>query len=581
MKPPAENVCASGVDAASLDARTRFDAELTLLHVLERMRRMNAGREIVTYEPDAIIRLTHAAVAARVDRLAAALAGLGVAPGDSVATLAWNSHRYFELMLAVPCAGVVLHTINPRLPADEIGRQIEEVGDRVVFVDPAALALLVQIAPQLSASRRLVCLCGGGAPDRMPAYERLLEAQTGERFAYPPFDERGIAVLCRTSGTTGPPRAVCYTHRSIVLHALVQLTADAAGISNADRVLAVAPIFHVNAWGLPYATALAGATLVLPGRDVSAPRLVEMIVREQITVAAGIPTIWHDVLGHARSTSARLDSLRLVITGGAPVPSELMRAYEREFGVTMIQSWGMTETLACSAYAWPPAASDQREGWDFRQTAGRLIPLIEARIVDERRRELPLDGQTRGRIELRSALIAGTRRDGRVTPLQTDGWLQTGDIGSLDQRGYLRVVDRMKDLIKSGGEWIPSAELDAHLLAHPGVAAAAVVRRVDQRWSERPRAFVVPGAGECSAAALHVYLAERVPKWWLPDDYVFVEELPRTSVGKIDKRALRAISDALDAEGAAEDHDGRHDVSIQLAPSHQASPGAQLGSPDG
>jgi fatty-acyl-CoA synthase len=528
-----------------------LDQPLTLLHIRQRALRTNTGREVVSCDEGAVPRLTYAAIAQRVDRLAGALRELGISAGDRVGTLAWNSHRHLELMLAVPCSGAVLHTANPRLEAETLLDQIREADDRVLFVDAAARPLVEALAPRLETVEHIVLMGTSDLPPGRLEYEALL-AGAQARVAYPDIDERQPAVVAYTSGTTGAAKAVVYTHRSIVLQALVQLGADAAGISQRDRVLPVAPIFHVNGWGLPYAAALAGAGLVLPGRHVGAERLVDIIRREQVTVAAGVPTIWHDVLGYVRSSGAGLGSLRSIVTGGAPVPQPLMKGFELDHDVAVVQTWGMTETLACSAYAHPPVEPDDPEYWRFRQAAGRPVPLMEARLVDDDGHELPWDGESTGHLEVRGPLVSGYTSE-QNGPTSSNGWLRTHDLASIDDRGYVRIVDRVTDLIKSGGEWIPSAELDALLNAHEGVEAAAVVRRVDERWTERPCAFVVRTArGSCTEAELHAYLATRVPKWWLPDDYVFVEDLPRTSVGKIDKRALRAQADALNRTPSGE-----------------------------
>lgn len=497
---------------------------LTLQHVLARMRQYNGPAEVVAVGPGGTDRSTHAAVAQRIDRLSGALRRLGVRPGDRVATLAWNSQAHFELHLAVPCVGAVLHPLNPRLFPDELAWICDHAGDRLLFVDEE----LAPLAQHLRSVETIVTIEDGPGGS---GYGGLLSAGDAAIEVYPELDERQAAALYYTSGTTGRPKGCLYSHRATMLKALTECLAEGIGVSSTDRVLPLAPLFHVSGWGLPYAAALVGATLVLPGRLTDPEALLGLMKNERVTVAAGVPTVWSDVEQRAAATDRDLSGLRVVI-GGAPVPQPLVdRLASRQAYV--IGAWGLTETIAQIAAA-PLAAPGETQR---RDTVGRVLPLTEARLVDEDGGELPWDGASLGELALRGAsVIDGYFREAPAP----GGWLRTGDVGTLADSGRVRIVDRAKDLIKSGGEWIPSANLEDAIAAHPAVAEVAVVGRQDPRWGERPVAAVVVKEGHAwPGDELRRQLAERVARWWIPDDFVALDALPRTSVGKIDKKALR------------------------------------------
>jgi fatty-acyl-CoA synthase len=505
-----------------LEGLMQHDHPLTLQHVLRRMRTMNGHEEVVTLTDGEPERISYAALGDRIDRLCGALVELGVKPGDRVATFSWNTQRHLELYLAVPCMGAVLHTLNIRLFPEQLRYVVEHAEDRIVFVDP---------------SLREVWEAGGAKVDRVvelgDSYEELLAAQP-EGFDYPELDDRSAAGLCYTSGTTGNPKGVLYSHRSNVLHALGKCLADGVGIRGGDRVLPVVPMFHANAWGFPYACATTGATLVMPSRFVAPEPLAKAIEQERVTIAGAVPTVWLDLLRYADEHAPDLSSLRTVICGGAAVPQALMRAFEERHGVRIVQAWGMTETS-------PLASVAHGEDWDARTRQGRPLPLVETRIVDDAGAEVPWDGESTGELEVRGPTIASAYYRGDDPEKFDNGWLRTGDIASIDARGSIRLTDRSKDVIKSGGEWISSVELENALMAHPSIREAAVIARPDERWSERPLACVVLEEGaQLDHDELKRHLLEHVAKWWVPEDYVAIDEVPKTSVGKFDKKVLRA-----------------------------------------
>ena len=520
----------------------QHDHPLTLQLVLERMRRLYAGSEVVGVRDGERTRILFADLAQRADRLCRALDGLGVKPGDRVATFAWNTPQHLEAYLAVPCMGAVLHTLNVRLFPDQLAFIVGHADDSVVLVDDSLVPVLEELAPRLDTVRHYVVMGDGDAgslPDAI-RYEELLAAQE-PGYDYPALDDRQAAGLCYTSGTTGNPKGVLYSHRSNVLHAMGQCMTDSIGVRSDDRVMPVVPMFHANAWGIPYGSALTGADLVMPGRDLSAPALAELIAAERVTVSAAVPTIWMDLLRHADEHRPDLSSLRLVVCGGSAVPLSLMQQFEERHGVPILQAWGMTETSPLGSVARPPAAAEGEEHWRYRATAGRPAPLVEARLVRDGGEEVAWDGKSTGELEVRGPWVARAYyRDEGGEEKFDEGWLRTGDIAAIDENGYIMISDRAKDVIKSGGEWISSVELENEIMAHPAVKEAAVIARPDERWGERPLACVVPEEGEeLTLEELREHLSSRVAKWWLPDQLAIVDEVPKTSVGKFDKKVLR------------------------------------------
>jgi fatty-acyl-CoA synthase len=527
-----------------LEGLMQHDHPLTLQHVLWRLRTMNGAGTVTTLngtgEPD---RIRYSELVERVDRLAAALKEMGIKPGDRVASFAWNTQRHLELYLAAPCMGAVLHTINVRLFPEQLTYIANHAQDRVIFVDDCLVETLEKVAPTFETVERYVVMgdeSDGGSLQNATDYEDLIAGHE-PGFEWPELDDRQAAGLCYTSGTTGNPKGVLYSHRSNVLHAMGKCLADGIGVRNADTVLPIVPMFHANAWGFPYGCTMMGADMVMPGRHVAAEPLARAIESEKVTIAGAVPTVWLDLLRYADEHQPDFSSLRTVVCGGSAVPGALMRAWEERHGVRIVQAWGMTETSPLASVAHPPSGVSDDEQWAYRERQGRPQPLVEVRLVDDDGQEVAWDGETTGELEVRGPWIASEYyEDPSGADKFHEGWLRTGDIASLDSRGYIRISDRSKDVIKSGGEWISSVDLENALMAHPKVAEAAVIARPDERWGERPLACVVPVEGERpDPDELRAHLLDHVAKWWVPEQVAFIDEVPKTSVGKFDKKVLR------------------------------------------
>jgi 3-(methylthio)propionyl---CoA ligase len=496
-------------------------------------------------------RTTFAALSQRARQLARALQNrLGVRPSERVATLAWNDHRHFELYYAIAGIGAVCHTINPRLFPDQIAYIVNHAEDRYLFTDPMFLPLLEQLAPELATLERVVVLSD---PGHMPTsgltglvdYESLIADPPGE-FAWPEFDETTACGLCYTSGTTGNPKGALFHHRSTVLHALTIVMCDVMGLTSRDTVMPVVPMFHVNAWGLPYACPLVGARMVMPGPRLDGASLHEQLERERVTFAAGVPTVWFGLLNHMRETGKRLTSLKRVVIGGAAPPPSMIEAFEEEYGVEVLHGWGMTEMSPVGAVCGlNPAmiASSPSEQRRLKQKQGQAIFGVEFKIVDDQGRRLPHDGKSAGVLYVRGPWIAsGYFRDEAASKaaLDAEGWFSTGDVATIDEHGYMQITDRAKDMVRSGGEWISSIALENAAVGHPALAEAAVIAAPHPKWGERPLLIAVrrPGATVDQAEILE-FLTGKIARWWLPDEVVFVDELPHTATGKIKKSALR------------------------------------------
>jgi fatty-acyl-CoA synthase len=542
-----------------LEGLVQHDHPLTIAHVLDRMRRVVGDAQVVTLTEDGKVRASYAEVAARAERLAAGLAELGVGPGDRVATFSWNTQEHLEAYVAVPSMGAVLHTLNLRLFEEQLLYIINHARDKVVIVDASLVGLLERIADRLQTVEHYVVVGDGDAGALAPAmsYAELLERH--ETFDWPALEDRQAAGLCYTSGTTGNPKGVLYSHRSYVLHSVAVCMADAIGVCARDRVMPVVPMFHANAWGLPYAACLVGADLVMPSRWLQSEPLARLIADERVTVTGAVPTIFMDLLRYADEHHPDLSSLRIVPCGGSAVPRALMQAFEERHGVRVVQAWGMTETSPVATVAHEPPGVEGEERWGYRAAAGRILPMLDVRLIGADGREVPWDGESTGEVEIRGPWVASAYfEDPSGDAKFHDGWLRTGDIASMDARGYMRISDRAKDVIKSGGEWISSVELEVELMAHPAVAEAAVISMPDEKWSERPLACIVPEPGrEVSPAELREHLRPRVAKWWLPDAFAIIAEVPKTSTGKFDKKVLRArLADGELALVASEQADG-------------------------
>ncbi len=520
------------------------DFPLTLHHLLRRIRSCHPHGRVVTLTDAGTVSASYGEVAERVDRLARVLGQLGIEQGDRVGTFAWNNQRHLELYFAVPCVGAVLHTLNIRLFEEQLTYIVNHAEDRVIFVDDSLVPLLEPLVASLENVEHFIVMGDGdaGSLPNVLRYEELLAQAPGGPFDYPEVDERQAASLCYTSGTTGNPKGVLYSHRSISLHSTMTLAKDSTGLSSADRVLAVVPMFHVNAWGLPYGAALAGADLILPDHFLQAEPLAELIAAERPTLMGCVPTIFAALLRHAdEHPELDLSSLSNAACGGSAVPRQLMKDFEERHRVRIFQAWGMTETSPVATYSRPLEREHDDAYWDDRAKQGRPLPWVELRLIGDDGGEVAWDGVSTGEIEVRGPWVAARYFDDDSEEQKfVSGWLRTGDIASVDERGFVQITDRSKDVIKSGGEWISSVELENELMSHPDVIEAAVIAKPDERWAERPLCCVVLREGaETGAPELLEHLRGRVAKWWLPDEFAFVDEVPKTSVGKFDKKVLR------------------------------------------
>jgi fatty-acyl-CoA synthase len=524
--------------------------QLAMPHLFERAERYFPEKEVVTATPTGIERVTYGEWAARARKLGGVLDQLGISSDGRVGTFAWNTQRHLELWFAVPCSGRVLHTLNIRLFPEQLTYVVNHAEDEAIFVDNSLMGLLGPLLPTFTTVKHLVVMndTGGEIPQvdadiEVHDYEELLAS--AEPVEWQVEDENQAASMCYTSGTTGNPKGAVYSHRSIFLHTFGAMAADGVGARESDVILPVVPMFHANAWGLAHVAVATGATIVMPGPDLSPGALVKLIESERVTIAAGVPTIWMGVLdaldGHDVS------SLRAIPCGGSAVPKALSEGFRAKIGMPILQAWGMTETSpiasVCTIKSSLGELSDE-EAADLRTTVGIVSFGVEMRVVDpDSLEEQPWDGETSGELQVRGPWVIREYYDDERSPesFTTDGWLKTGDVATVDSNGYIRLVDRTKDVIKSGGEWISSVELENEIMAHPAVAEAAVIGVPHPKWQERPLACVVVKEGaSLTKDELVEFLTPRVAKWWLPDDVQFIDAVPKTSVGKFSKKDLRA-----------------------------------------
>ncbi|HEY2702802.1 MAG TPA: long-chain fatty acid--CoA ligase [Candidatus Dormibacteraeota bacterium] len=521
---------------------TMQDGDLTITDILRRGAQVYPESQVVSFEGEGSRRGTFAEVAERAARLAGALKRLGIQSGDRVGTLSWNHQEHLEAYLAVPCMGAVLHTLNLRLNPDQLAYVINHAEDRVILVDASLVPLLAKIRSDLTTVEHLILVGEGDASalgDGVLDYEDLLAAESPE-YDWPELGEKTAAAMCYTTGTTGAPKGVVYSHRSICLHSLAEW--GAFSLKEADRALVIVPMFHVNAWGIPYTAFMLGADLLMPGRFLQPEPLCRFIQAERPTFAAGVPTIWQGVLQHIEAHPADLTSMKTIICGGSAVPRSLMERFEKNHGLRIIQAWGMTETSPIGAIAIPPRGVPPEEEMDWRSKTGRVVAGVRLRIVDDSGKVQPWDGESVGEIEVRGPWIAASYFKDPAPDKFHDGWLRTGDVGCVDSRGFIQITDRSKDVIKSGGEWISSVALETMLIGHPDVLDAAVIAVPDQRWDERPLASVVLKPGSTTTPEdLREFIAGQVAKFWVPERWAVVDEIPKTSVGKYDKKVLRAM----------------------------------------
>jgi fatty-acyl-CoA synthase len=488
-------------------------------------------------------------LAARAAQLSGALTKLGVGPFDRVATFMWNNNEHLEVYSAVPAMGAVLHALNIRLFPEQLVFIANHAEDRVVFVDGSLVASFAKLLPEMRTVRHVVVVDGDvdalDAPTSVTVhdYEDLIAGEP-TTFDYPVLDERSAAAMCYTSGTTGDPKGVVYSHRSLYIHAMHVTTPSAMSLSSRDRCLAVVPMFHVNAWSLPYAALISGASLLMPDRFLQPEPLLAFMAAARPTCAAAVPTVWTGVLARLEQHPQDLSHLREVVVGGSAVPPALMKAFEEQHGVRILHGWGMTETSSLGAVAHPPAWASEDEAWPYRVSQGLFPPLVEHRLVGDDGKVLPQDGVALGELEVRGPWITGSyyspSGEAAGSDAFDDGWLRTGDVGRISPDGYLTLADRAKDVIKSGGEWISSVDLENGVMSHPDVAEAAVFGVPDEKWDERPCVAVVLREGAAAdVGALRAHLAGSCARWQLPERWAFVSEVPKTSVGKFDKKTLR------------------------------------------
>ena len=526
-----------------------MDAPLLITDLIRHADRHHGETEIVSKTVEGgIHRYNYREAHKRSRRLAKALAALGVKPNDRVATLAWNGYRHFEIYYAVAGSGAVIHTINPRLFPDQIVYIANHAEDKFVFFDLTFLPLVERLASQLKTVKSFVLMTDRAhMPKQSPipnllCYEELLEAQD-DKFEWPRLDERAAACLCYTSGTTGNPKGVLYAHRSTILHAYAAALPDGLSLSARDVVLPVVPMFHVNAWGLPYSCALTGTKLVFPGPHLDGKSLHELFEAERVTMSAGVPTVWLGLLNYMKESKLKFSTLKGVVIGGSACPPAMLRAFQEDYGVNVLHAWGMTEMsplgTVCT-FKEKHLTMDKEARYAVQAKQGRVIFGVDMRIVGQDGKELPMDGKAFGDLQVRGPWVTtGYFKGEGGDPLQ-DGWFPTGDVATIDPDGYMQITDRSKDVIKSGGEWISSIDLENVAVAHPAIAEAAVIGVKHPKWDERPIVVAVKKPGqEVTKEQLLKFFEGKIAKWWMPDDVVFVKELPHTATGKLSKLTIR------------------------------------------
>ncbi|MHB8530077.1 MAG: long-chain-fatty-acid--CoA ligase [Caulobacteraceae bacterium] len=525
------------------------DWPLTVDRILDHAGTWHAGREIVTRSLEGpIVRTTYGEIRDRAKRLSNALISLGIKPGDRVATLAWNSGRHMEAWYAIMGIGAVCHTLNPRLFADQLCYIINHAGDRIIVTDVTFLPTLMEYRERMPAVERFIVLADD---DRMAdvalpgalSSEALIAGHSAD-CRWGGFPEETACGLCYTSGTTGNPKGVLYSHRSNFLHTLVTLQTDVMGLSVRDTVLAVVPMFHANAWGLTFSCPAVGAKLIMPGQKMDGESILELIETENVTVSAAVPTVWQMLLAHLRATNARLTSLRRVIIGGSAVPEAIVRAFHDDYGVDVVHAWGMTETSPLGTLSTPTpeiAALSFEDQIPYKLKQGRPPVGVELKLAGDDGAPISHDGRTFGRLKIRGPFIAGEYFKGEGGEiLDEEGFFDTGDVATIDPAGYMQITDRAKDVIKSGGEWISSIEIENLAACHPKALMAAVIGLAHPKWDERPLLLVKLREGESATAAEFLdFLEGRIARWWMPDEVIFVDDIPLGATGKIDKKLIR------------------------------------------
>jgi fatty-acyl-CoA synthase len=529
---------------------TMQDGHLSIASLLRHGSKVHATSEIATWTGSGSRRETFAQLGARSARLANALRELGITGDQRVGTFMWNNAEHMAAYCAIPAMGAVLHTLNIRLFPEQLTFIANHAEDQVVLVDGTLVPLLAQQLPAMRTVRHVIVANGDAATLEAPSgvevhsYDELLAGQP-DTFDWPDVDERSAAAMCYTSGTTGDPKGVAYSHRSLWLHSMQVCMTDSMRLAQDDIALAIVPMFHAMSWGLPYAALMIGASLVMPDRFLQPAPVAEILAAEKPTFAAAVPTIWQGLLQHLEAHPQDISHLREVVVGGAAAPPSMMHTFEERYGVRILHAWGMTETSPLGSVARPPGESTGQQAWEYRYTQGRFPASVAARLIGASGQELPWDNESVGELEVQGPWIAGAYHGDPDTDggKFRDGWLRTGDVGRISPDGFLTLTDRAKDVIKSGGEWISSVELENQVMSHPAVAEAAVIGVPDEKWDERPLVAVVLRDGQqVTAAELRDFLSDKVAKWQLPEHWTFVEEVPKTSVGKFDKKRLRALN---------------------------------------
>ncbi len=524
---------------------------LLISSIITHAARHHASAEVVSRTTeDTIHRTNYAGIERRARTLVRALMRLGVQPADRVATLAWNGHRHLELYYAVSGMGAIIHTVNPRLAPDDIAHILNDAGSTILCADTTFTPLLATIAPLVPNVRAVVILADPAAMPEVAlapgqdllCYETLL-ADADDDFTWPRLDEEQASALCYTSGTTGRPKGVLYSHRSTVIHAYAINLPDVLGMRSVDRMLPVVPMFHVNAWGTPYAAPMVGASLIMPGRYLDGASMQTLMNNERVTISAGVPTVWMGLLQHLRATNGKLDTLQRLICGGSACPPMLIDTFARDYGVRVDHAWGMTETSPLGTCYGPKPSFEglaPEDAANLKYKQGRAVPGLDMKIVDDTGAELPWDGVTFGNLMVRGPWVTRRYLNADADAIDADGWFATGDVSTIDTHGLMEVTDRTKDIVKSGGEWISSIQLENIAVAHPDVAEAAIVGARHPKWDERPLLIVVAKPGRTiDPAELLASYAGKIAKWWTPDEVVVVDQLPHTATGKLNKLALR------------------------------------------
>ena len=528
---------------------TMQDGQLSLARLLRHGATVHSQSEVITWTGSEGRRENYGALGRHSARLANALRSLGITGDQRVGTFMWNNAEHLAAYAAIPAMGAVLHTLNIRLFPEQLVFVANHAEDQVVIVDGTLVPLLAKHLPKMTTVRHIIVANGDAAILQAPegvevhSYDELLAGQSDE-FDWPEVDERSAAAMCYTSGTTGDPKGVAYSHRSIWLHSMQVCMSDSMRLAQGDKALAIVPMFHAMSWGLPYAALMVGASLVMPDRFLQPAPVAQILAAEKPDFAAAVPTVWQGLLQHLEGNPQDISHLREVVIGGSAVPPSMMHTFDERHKVQVVHAWGMTETSPLGTVARPPSSATGEEAWAYRYTQGRFPASVTPRLIDDSGEVLPWDGESVGELEVTGPWIARAYYGGDgIDPHKFhDGWLRTGDVGKITSDGYLTLTDRAKDVIKSGGEWISSVDLENQVMGHPAVAEAAVVGIPDEKWDERPLVAVVVKEGQSvTAEELRDYLADKVAKWQLPENWTFIEEVPKTSVGKFDKKRLRAF----------------------------------------